>query len=150
MMIPLNLPKYQFKLKEEENKVFIFDSIRKKYLQLTPEEWVRQNIIQFLIEEKKYPKSLFSIEKGIKVSNTSKRVDIAIFNKDRQIEVLVECKAPEVKITQKAFDQIARYNLTLNSKYLVVTNGLEHYYAIMDNEKQKYIFLKDIPTYNLM
>ncbi len=147
-MIPLNLPKYHFKLKEEDNKVFIFDSIRKKYLQLTPEEWVRQNIIQFLIEEKKYPKSLFSIEKGIKVSNTSKRVDIAIFNKDRQIEVLIECKAPEAKITQNAFDQIARYNLTLNAKYLVVTNGIEHYYAKLDYKNKKYIFLKELPTYN--
>ena len=146
-MIPLNLPKYHFKLKEEDNKVFIFDSIRKKYLQLTPEEWVRQNMIQFLIEEKNYPKSLFSIEKGIKVSNTKKRVDIAIFNKNRQIEVLVECKAPEIKITQKAFDQIARYNLTLSSKYLIVTNGLEHYFAIIDHSNKKYLFLKDIPVY---
>jgi hypothetical protein len=146
-MIPLNLPKYQIKLKEEDNKVFIFDIIRKKYLQLTPEEWVRQNFIQFLTEEKKYPKSLFSIEKGIKVSNTQKRVDIAIFNKNKQIEVLIECKAPEVKITQKAFDQIARYNLTLNAKYLVVTNGLSHFYAMMDNKNKKYIFLKELPVY---
>ena len=146
-MIPLNLPKYHFKLKEEDNKVFIFDSIRKKYLQLTPEEWVRQNIIQFLIEEKKYPKSLFSIEKGIKVSNTSKRVDIAIYNTDKRIEVLIECKAPEVKITQNAFDQIARYNLTLNAKYLVVTNGLSHFFAVIDNINNKYIFLKDLPSY---
>jgi len=148
-MTPLNLPKYHFKLKEEGNKVFIFDSIRKKYLQLTPEEWVRQNIIQFLIEEKNYPKSLFSIEKSIKVSNTNKRVDIAIFNKNREIEVLVECKAPEVKITQKAFDQIARYNLTLNAKYLVVTNGLEHFYAMMDYQDKKYMFLKELPKYKL-
>ena len=146
-MTPLNLPKYNFKLKEESNKVFIFDFIRKKYLQLTPEEWVRQNFIQYLIEVKGYPKSMFSIEKGITVSNTQKRVDIAIFNKDRGIEVLVECKAPEVKITQKAFDQIARYNLTLNAKYLVVTNGLNHFYALIDHENKKYIFLKDLPTY---
>ena len=147
-MTPLNLPKYKFKLKEEDNKVFIFDSIRKKYLQLTPEEWVRQNFIQFLIEEKGYPKSMFSIEKGIKVSNTQKRVDIAIFNKDRQIEILVECKAPEVKITQKAFDQIARYNLTLNAKFLIVTNGLSHFYALMDHENKKYIFLRELPAHN--
>jgi len=146
-MTPLNLPKYNFKLKEEDNKVFIFDSIRKKYLQLTPEEWVRQNFIQYLIEEKGYPKSMFSIEKGIKVSNTQKRVDIAVFNKDREIEVLIECKAPEVKITQKAFDQIARYNLTLNAKFLVVTNGLEHYYAIMDKVNKKYVFLKELPSH---
>jgi hypothetical protein len=147
-MTPLNLPKYKFKLKEEDNKVFIFDSIRKKYLQLTPEEWVRQNFIQFLIEEKGYPKSMFSIEKGIKVSSTQKRVDIAIFNKDRQIEILVECKAPEVKITQKAFDQIARYNLTLNAKFLIVTNGLSHFYALMDHENKKYIFLRELPAHN--
>ena len=148
-MTPLNLPKYNFKLKEEGNKVFIFDSIRKKYLQLTPEEWVRQNFVQFLIQEKKYPQSLFSIEKGIKVSNTNKRVDIAIYNTDRNIEVLIECKAPEVKITQKAFDQIARYNLTLNAKFLVVTNGLNHFYAIMDYQNKKYVFLKELPEYKL-
>ena len=146
-MTPLNLPKYNFKLKEEDNKVFIFDSIRKKFLQLTPEEWVRQNFIQYLIQEKSYPKSMFSIEKGIKISNTQKRVDIAIFNKERQIEILVECKAPEVKITQKAFDQIARYNLASNAKYLIVTNGLNHYYALIDYTNKKYIFLKDIPSY---
>ena len=148
-MLQLNLPKYNHRLKRKDNIVYIFDTIRKKYLVLTPEEWVRQNFIQYLITEKKVPSSHFSIEKGIKVSNTQKRVDIAVFNKNREIEILVECKAPEIKITQKAFDQIARYNLTLKSKYLIVTNGLTHYYAKMDFDNEKYIFLEDIPEYIL-
>ncbi|MCK5781596.1 MAG: type I restriction enzyme HsdR N-terminal domain-containing protein [Flavobacteriales bacterium] len=146
-MQQLNLPKYNLRLKRKDDVIYIFDSIRKKYLVLTPEEWVRQNFIQYLIIDKSYPSSYFSIEKGIKVSNTQKRVDIAVYNKSREIEILVECKAPEVKITQKSFDQIARYNLTLNSKYLIVTNGITHYYAKMDLDKEKYIFLKDIPEY---
>jgi len=148
-MTPLNLPKYNHRLKREDKIVYIFDSIRNKYLVLTPEEWVRQNFIKYLIEEKNYPKSHFSIEKGIKVSNTSKRVDIAIYNLEKKIEVLIECKAPEIKITQNAFDQIARYNLTLNAKYLVVTNGLNHYFAKLDYKNKRYIFLKELPPYSI-
>ncbi|MEN8137977.1 MAG: type I restriction enzyme HsdR N-terminal domain-containing protein [Bacteroidota bacterium] len=146
-MTQLNLPKYNHRLKREDNTVYIFDTIRKKYLVLTPEEWVRQNFVHFLIEEKGYPNSHFSIEKGIKVSNTQKRVDIVVYNRDRQIEVLVECKAPEVKITQNTFDQIARYNMTLDAKYLVVTNGINHYFAQLDYKNKKYIFLKELPSY---
>ena len=147
-MTSLNLPQYKLTLKKEKDTTLIFDPIRKKYIKLTPEEWVRQNFIMYLIEEKKYPKSMFSVEKEIKVSNTKKRIDIAIYNKDRAIDVLVECKSPKIKISQDAFDQIARYNLTLRSKYLIVTNGINHYYAIIDHDNNKYIFLKDIPVYN--
>jgi len=147
-MQPLNLPTYKFKIKSNENKYSIFDIVRKKYVILTPEEWVRQHIIHLLIEEKKYPISLIAIEKKITINNLTKRPDIILFNNKGLPNIIVECKAPTINITQNAFDQIARYNLKLNSNFLVVTNGLKHYYCEMDFEKEKYVFLKDIPAYN--
>ncbi len=121
--------------------------LRKKNVVLTPEEWVRQNFIQYLIIEKKYPKSLIAIEKQLKINNLSKRTDILVFDKTGLTNIIVECKAPTVKITQDAFDQIARYNLSLNSNYLIVTNGMQHYYCKMDYQLKKYNFLNDIPDY---
>lgn len=147
-MQKLNLPKYNFKLKNSENKVLIFDNLRKKYLVLTPEEWVRQHFVQYLIDEKRYPASLIALEKQLVINNRKKRTDILIFNKNGTPEIIVECKAPSIKITQDTFDQIARYNLKLNAHYLIVTNGLQHYYCKMDFENETYIFLKDIPSYN--
>jgi hypothetical protein len=146
-MQKLNLPTYPFKVKSSENKTLIFDKIRKKYMVLTPEEWVRQHFVHFLIEEKKYPTSLIALEKELTINNRKKRTDILIFNTDGIPDIIVECKAPKVKITQETFDQIARYNLALNAKYLIVTNGLEHYFCQMDFENENYIFLKDIPSY---
>jgi hypothetical protein len=146
-MQELNLPNYSLKLKKEGNKNFIFDSIRKKYLVLTPEEWVRQNFIQFLIQEKGYPASLIAIEMGIDVLNTKKRCDIVLFNNEGKAHIIVECKAPSIKISQDTFDQIARYNLTLKTDLLIVTNGLEHYTCIMDHENERYQFVKEIPEY---
>lgn len=147
-MQKLNLPKYNFKLKNSENKVLIFDNLRKKYLVLTPEEWVRQHLVQYLIDEKRYPASLIALEKQLVINNRKKRTDILIFNKNGTPEIIVECKAPSIKITQDTFDQIARYNLKLNAHYLIVTNGLQHFYCKMDFENETYIFLKDIPSYN--
>lgn len=147
-MIKLNLPNYKFKLKSSENKTLIFDNLRKKYFVLTPEEWVRQHFVQFLMDEKKYPISLIAIEKQLTINNRKKRTDILIFNTDGNPDIIVECKAPQIKITQATFDQIARYNLKLKANYLIVTNGLEHFYCKMDFEKETYIFLKEIPTYN--
>ncbi len=146
-MQELNLPKYPFKIKKKYKKLYIFDEIRKKYIFLTPEEWVRQHFIQFLIIQKKYPKSLLAVEKEIKVNTLKKRFDILVFNKHGKHDIVVECKAPKVKITQKTFDQIARYNLSLEANYLIVTNGLEHYYCKMDYQKQQYVFLENIPVY---
>jgi hypothetical protein len=143
----LNLPVYLFKTKSQGQITKIFDTIRRKYVTLTPEEWVRQNFIQYLILQKKYPASLLAIEMPIKYNTLSKRGDIVAFNNSGLQILMVECKAPDIKITQQVFDQIARYNLSLKIKYLVVTNGLEHYCCIMDNENQTYIFLKDIPEY---
>jgi hypothetical protein len=146
-MQKLNLPNYKFRVKSNENKTLIFDNLRKKYMVLTPEEWVRQHFVQFLIQEKKYPVSLIALEKQLTINNRKKRTDILVFNKEGYPEIIVECKAPKIKITQATFDQIARYNLKLKANFLVVTNGLEHFYCKMDFEKETYIFLKDIPDY---
>ena len=146
-MIALNLPPFKYKLKSNENKTFIFDVVRKKYVVLTPEEWVRQHIIHFLTQQKGYPKSLMSIEKQVIVNKLSKRTDIVVYTNKGLPYIIVECKAPSVKITQKAFDQIARYNLKLQADYLIVSNGLKHYFAQLDTIKQDFIFLKDIPKY---
>lgn len=147
-MQQLNFPTYNFRFKNSENKVSIFDEIRKKFIILTPEEWVRQHVVQFLILEKKFPKSLINVEKVLKVNDLKKRYDIVVFNPDGSIFILVECKAPEVKIAQTTFDQIARYNLTLKATYLMLSNGLKHYFCQMDFENEKYHFLQDLPEYN--
>jgi hypothetical protein len=148
-MQKLNFPSYSFRFKNSENKVSIFDEIRKKFIVLTPEEWVRQHVVCFLMDEKKYPKSLINVEKVLKVNGLSKRYDAVVFNPDGSIKVLVECKAPEVKITQATFDQIARYNMTLKAQFLMVTNGLNHYFCQMDFENEAYVFLPQLPDYQL-
>ena len=146
-MQKLNFSSYAFKLKSSENKTLIFDIIRKKYVILTPEEWVRQHVVHFLLKEKNYPISLIAVEKQLKINARVKRTDIIVYNKLGTPEVLIECKAPSVKITQTTFDQNARYNLTANSKYLMVTNGLAHYFCQIDSIRETYIFLEDIPSY---
>ncbi|WP_162128405.1 type I restriction enzyme HsdR N-terminal domain-containing protein [Flavobacterium phycosphaerae] len=146
-MQKLNFPSYTFRLKNSENKVSIFDEIRKKFMVLTPEEWVRQHTVQFLLQEKRYPKSYINVEKLVKVNDINKRYDAVVFEPDGAIFLLVECKAPEVKITQDTFDQIARYNLKLKAKFLMVTNGLNHYFCQMDFEKEHYVFLKELPDF---
>lgn len=146
-MQQLNFPAYTFRFKSSENKILIFDEIRKKFVRLTPEEWVRQHVIQFLIHQKKYPKTLISVEKRITVAQLNKRYDIVVYTPEGGIQLLVECKAPEVTVSQEVFDQTARYNLLLKADYLMVTNGLQHYYCMMDYENQKYIFKKQLPDF---
>ncbi|HLU50986.1 MAG TPA: type I restriction enzyme HsdR N-terminal domain-containing protein [Flavobacteriaceae bacterium] len=146
-MQQLNFPAYTFRFKSSENKILIFDEIRKKFVRLTPEEWVRQHVIQFLIHQKKYPKTLISVEKRITVAQLNKRYDIVVYTPEGDIQLLVECKAPEVTVSQEVFDQTARYNLLLKADYLMVTNGLQHYYCMMDYENQKYIFKKQLPDF---
>ena len=148
-MQQLNFFTYTFRFKNSENKVSIFDEIRKKFIILTPEEWVRQHVVQFLLEEKKYPKSLINVEKVLKVNGLRKRYDVVVFNSDGSIFILIECKAPDIKIVQATFDQIARYNMTLNAQFLMVTNGLNHYFCQMDFENEKYQFLHELPTYKI-
>ena len=146
-MHELNFKPYSFRLKNSKNKIAIFDEIRKKFIVLTPEEWVRQHVVQYLIVEKKYPKSLINVEKILKINGLTKRYDVVVFNSDGTINILIECKSTDVKISQHTFDQIARYNLTLNANFLMVTNGLEHFYCRIDSERQTYQFLESIPDY---
>lgn len=146
-MQALNLPPYQFKLKNNGAKSHIFDAIRKKYVVLTPEEWVRQNFLQYLIREKKYPASLIAVEAGLKYNQLQKRMDVLIYDKQGSPHLMVECKAPEVKITQDVFDQVARYNMVFKVKYLVVTNGLHHFCCLMDYTTNSYVYLEQIPVF---
>jgi len=147
-MQPLNFPAYDFRFKNSENKVRIFDIIRKKFVILQPEEWVRQNVVQFLIHEKKYPKSLINVEKQLTVNSIKKRYDIVVFDSIGNITVLVECKSPKIMITQQTFDQIASYNRRLKAEFLMVTNGLQHFYCKLDYSKEKYTFLEQIPDFS--
>ena len=146
-MQKLNFPAYQFRFKSSENKISIFDRIRKKFIILTPEEWVRQHTVHYLIEKKKYPESLINVEKLVKVNDTNKRYDIIVFNPDGSIFLIVECKSNKIQISQETFDQIARYNLALDAEYLMITNGLDHFYCQMNYEEKHYSFLREIPDY---
>ena len=143
----LNLPKYQVKIQKKEGNYFIFDEIRKGYFVLTPEEWVRQNFIHFLINHHDYSKNYIKVEKQIKVNERIKRFDILVYDKGATPFLLIECKAPEVKISQSTFEQIATYNMELKVPYLVVTNGLNHFICEIDFENKTYKYLKEIPVF---
>ncbi len=147
-MQKLKFPKYNFRFKSNENKTLIFDIIRKKFVILTPEEWVRQHTLHYLIYDKKYPVSHINVEKQLLLNDTVKRYDIITFKNDGEVHIIIECKAPSIIINQLTFDQIARYNLALNSDILMVTNGLTHYFCKMDFENKKYLFLHDLPLYD--
>lgn len=144
----LNLPAYQPKLKSKENNLFIFDFVRKKYIKLTPEEWVRQHVLYFLTAEKGYPISLIAVEKQLIINDLKRRFDIVVFNSQGQPYLIVECKAPQVTISQDAFDQVAIYNTEIQASYMMVTNGLQHYYCKIDTEKEQYYFLRELPSYS--
>lgn len=146
-MQTLNLPTYPFKIREEGSRRQIFDPFRKKYLVLSPEEWVRQHFLQFLVNERNYPVSLIRIETGLRYNQLLKRADILIHNIQGSPHMMVECKSPTTRITQDAFDQVARYNMTFKVKYLVVTNGMHHFCCEMNYGNQTYQFLKEIPFF---
>ncbi|RQO70632.1 restriction endonuclease subunit R [Pedobacter sp. KBW06] len=143
----LNLPEYPFKITLKDNRHFIFDEIRRKHLVLTPEEWVRQHFIQYLILEKKFPKTLIQIEGGLNLNQLQKRSDIVIFNTSGERLMVIECKAPSVNITQAVFDQASRYNSVYKAKWLVVTNGLKHCYARIDHIAAQFQFSPELPEY---
>lgn len=147
-MDKLNLPSYKITIKIINNKTHVFDIIRKKYVSLTPEENVRQHFIHYLIHEKEYPPGLIKVEKEIKTKFISGRGDIVVFDRNGEPFLIVECKAPEVKISQKSFDQIARYCIKLKAHYVVATNGMEHYCCKLDFEQHKITYLKEIPAFN--
>jgi len=144
-MQKLNFPEYDFQLKKQDDKWLIFDPIRKKYYVLTPEEWVRQHTLQYLIQNKNYPKNLISVEKELQINQTKRRFDIVVFNHRMTPEILVECKAPHISINQKTFDQANQYNWLLKAPYLFLTNGLKHYICQINFETNQFQFLKELP-----
>jgi hypothetical protein len=144
---PLAFPPYSFKLKEDGHVLFIFDEVRKKFLVLTPEEWVRQHVVQFLIQEKKVPKGLIQLEGGLTYNGLQKRSDVLVFNASGEKVLLVECKASNVKISQDTFDQIARYNFVHRVPWLLVSNGLAHYCCLLNWEQSSYQFVPELPVY---
>lgn len=145
--IALNLPPYPFKITLKEEQHYIFDELRKKHLLLTPEEWVRQHFIHYLIIEKKFPRSLIQLEAGLNLNQRQKRTDIVIFNATGERIMVIECKAPSIKISQAVFDQAARYNSVHKAKWLVVTNGLKHFYAQIDHVASGFLFVEELPAY---
>jgi len=150
LLCPLNLPPYPFKITEHDGQFFVFDEIRKKTLLLTPEEWVRQHFVQFLVAQKKYPKTLIRLEGGLKLHGMAKRSDILVYNSLAEKILMVECKAPSVKMTQAVFDQIARYNMVHRVPLLAVTNGLQHFYCRINFKEEKYFFLEELPDYEVL
>jgi type I site-specific restriction-modification system R (restriction) subunit len=144
-MQKLAFNKYSLTIKSNENKRYIFDPIRKKFVRLTSEEWVRQHVIRYLLDDKKAPKSWVNVEKQFTLAGLNKRFDVIVFSANGGVQVLVECKAPSVSITQDTFNQIARYNMKFNAKYMMITNGLNHYYCSFDYENQQYYFCDDLP-----
>jgi len=144
-MEKLNLPQVQFKTKQLGGKVQVFDDVRKKYVALTPEEWVRQHFIHFLINEQKFSAGLVAVEMLVKVNDLSQRADIVLYNRKGKPVIIVECKAPSVPITRAVFNQAARYNTMLKVEYLIVTNGLQHFCAKLLDESGNHELLKAIP-----
>ena len=146
-MFRLNLPPYPIKIQEKGEKRQIFDFLRRKWVALTPEEWVRQHFTHFLVEQKNYPQTLLANEVELRIGEKRLRCDTLLYNKELRPRMIIEYKAPTIQIQQKTFDQISVYNLLLKVDYLVVSNGLRHYCCKMDYERQSYQFLEDIPDY---
>lgn len=146
-MLELNLPSFEIKVAKINGRPSVFDKLRKKYVALTPEEWVRQHFVNFLISEKEYPEALIANEMQVNLNGQKKRCDSVIFDRMGEPLVIVEYKAPEVNITQKVFDQIARYNIVLRVQYLIVSNGIGHYCCMVDYETQTIQYLSEIPNY---
>ena len=146
-MPQLNLPKVALKTKSVEGTIQVFDVIRKKYFVLTPEEWVRQHFIHYLNTEKNYPMGLMGVEKMVKYNALKTRADIMLYTTEGKAKMIVECKAPNVKITQDTFNQIAKYNFKLKVPFLVVTNGMQHFCCRMDYENNSISFLEEVPAF---
>lgn len=149
-MLSLNLPHYSYKVVTKEGKNYIFDDLRKKYVALTPEEWVRQHFVHFLTDWKGYPKGLLANEIQINLNGTKKRCDTVLYGRDLKARMIVEYKSPSVEITQAVFDQITRYNIVLKVEYLIVSNGMSHYCCKVNYTDGTYSFLPDIPTYDML
>lgn len=146
-MFALNLPYANTKIVVRNEKQMVFDFLRKRFVVLTPEEWVRQQFTHFLVEHKGYPAIFIGNEITLSVGRLSRRCDSVVFNKSAEPVMIIEYKAPTVKITQKVFEQICSYNIALHAPYLTVSNGLQSYCCRIDKEANTYEFLKDIPAY---
>ncbi len=147
-MLSLNLPAFDAKIIVKNGKNVIFDSIRRRYVALTPEEWVRQHFVNFLIAHKGYPRELMANEVPITLNGTRKRCDTVLYKRDLSARMIIEYKAPDVEITQAVFNQIMRYNMVLRVEYLVISNGIQHFCCQMDYVNNRYNFLQDIPDYH--
>ena len=147
-MLQLNLPEYNFRIKKLDEKILIFDTQRKRYVSLTPEEWVRQHFIRFLIEEKGYPAAYLAVEKQLSMNGMKKRCDAILYNEDALPILIIELKAPTVKITQSTFDQVAVYNAKLKVDFFMISNGIEHYCCKVDTLNSNYKFFPEIPEYS--
>ena len=146
-MTELNLPSYDHRLRKQEGQTQIFDEVRKKWLKLNPEEWVRQHFVHFLIQHRGFPIGLIALEKQINIFGLSRRADIVVFSKAGLPWLLVECKAPSIRLETATFSQAASYNIHWKVPYLVITNGLKHYCALIDFANEQYSMLPDIPFY---
>ena len=147
-MRTLNLPDYQFNIKKNDNSFIILDTLRRRWVALTPEEWVRQNFVRFLIEERQFPAALMNNEISLTQNGIKRRCDTLVANRDGKPLVIIEYKAPTIQVTQKTFDQIVRYNMVLKANYLIVSNGMNHYCCKIDYENNSYSFLSEIPCYS--
>lgn len=147
-MLPLNLPAFAAKIVEKDGKRTIFDPVRHKYVALTPEEWVRQHFVSYLISFKHYPKELLANEVLVKLNHTTKRCDTVAYNRFLAPLMIIEYKAPSINITSAVFDQIVRYNMVLKVDYLTVSNGISHFCCKIDYTNQTYVFLEEIPDYS--
>jgi hypothetical protein len=147
-MLKLNFPDYTFSITESNGKLTIFDPVRKKYVVLTPEEWVRQHVIQYLNREKQVPLSLIRVESEIRLYKTRKRFDIAVFDRNGHPRLVVECKSSSVLVTQAVLDQVVRYNLALKVGFLMVTNGLQHIYCQVDTNSSTILLINDLPDFD--
>jgi Type I restriction enzyme R protein N terminus (HSDR_N) len=145
VLVQLNLPFFSIKLEKRAEKIYVFDGLRKKYLLLTPEEWVRQHFVNFLIHNLKFPTSLISCENGLKYGNKNKRVDIIVKSPNGKVLVIIECKAPHIPISEKTLSQIAVYNQKLQPNFLVLTNGIHHFY--LKNDGNRFDFIEQLPLY---
>jgi hypothetical protein len=146
-MLKLNLPPFDINVKKVNGRTSVFDLIRRKFVALTPEEWVRQHFVNFLLTEKSYPQTLIANEIQINLNGQKRRCDTVVYNREAEPVMIIEYKAPYVNVTQAVFDQIARYNIVLKVKYLIVSNGINHYCCRMDYQKQTYDYLPEIPSY---
>ena len=146
-MYRLNLPQYEIKINQRQGKPYILDTLRRRYVSLTPEEWVRQHFVHFLIEHKGYPQALLANEVELRLGEKRLRCDSVLYNREAKPVMIIEYKAPTIALSQRVFDQISAYNMLLHVDYLIVSNGMQHYCCRMDYENHSYTFLTDIPDY---